>query len=49
MPPYEMYAYWLLDQNRKEEAAIQFEKALKRGPLRINALRGKKLALGNAS
>ena len=44
-PSFEQYGYWLLDQDRPEEALAQFDNSLVRMPKRTNALRGKKLAL----
>lgn len=40
-PSYELYGEWLLEQGRPEDALQQFERALKRGPRRVRALRGK--------
>jgi hypothetical protein len=40
-PSYELYGEWLLAQNRPEEALVQFEQAMFRGPKRVHALRGK--------
>ncbi len=34
-PSYELYAEWLVDQDRGEEAKKYFEKALERGPKRV--------------
>ncbi|MDN3724869.1 hypothetical protein QRD02_10780 [Aequorivita sp. SDUM287046] len=39
-PTRELYAEWLLAQNRKEEAAQQFQLALKKGPGRVRVLKG---------
>ncbi len=39
-PSYELYGEWLLAQNRPEDALLQFEKALQRGPKRVRALNG---------
>jgi tetratricopeptide (TPR) repeat protein len=39
-PTHELYAEWLLSQNRKEEASEQFELALKFAPKRLLALKG---------
>jgi len=39
-PSYELYGEWLLAQNRPEDALLQFEKALQRGPKRVRALDG---------
>ncbi|CAM3303484.1 tetratricopeptide repeat protein [Aequorivita lipolytica] len=39
-PTHELYADWLLDQNKKEEAAKQYELALKIGPGRLLVLKG---------
>ena len=44
-PSYEMYADWLLEQGRFEEATEHYNLALKRGPRRISALSGKANAL----
>lgn len=44
-PSFEQYGYWLLDQNRPQEALEQFSISLERTPNRTNALRGKLLAL----
>jgi len=44
-PSFEQYGYWLLDQDRAEEALMQFEKGLERTPNRTNALKGKLVAL----
>jgi pentatricopeptide repeat protein len=41
-PSHELYGEWLLQANRPEEAEVQFNKALDRGPNRILSLRGKK-------
>lgn len=38
-PTHEHYADWLLDQNKKEEAAKQYELALKIGPGRLRVLK----------
>lgn len=40
-PSYELYGEWLMEQGRPEDALRQFERALKRGPKRVRALRGK--------
>ncbi|MCB0637585.1 MAG: hypothetical protein KDC54_13240, partial [Lewinella sp.] len=40
-PSYELYGQWLLEQNRFEEAAAQFDYALAKGPLRLRALHGR--------
>ncbi len=40
-PSYELYGTWLLEQGRAEEAAIQYEQALEKGPNRIRAVAGK--------
>ena len=45
-PSFEMYGEWLLEQGRKEEAAVQFEKVLKRAPKRLIAEKG--LGVANA-
>ncbi len=39
-PTHELYADWLLAQNKKEEAAKQYELALKIGPGRLLVLKG---------
>jgi len=39
-PAYEFYGEWLLEKGRQEEAAAQFERALERGPGRLNAVAG---------
>ncbi len=39
-PTHELYADWLLTQNRKEEAAAEYELALKNGPGRLRVLTG---------
>ncbi|MCH2082945.1 MAG: hypothetical protein MK226_11185 [Saprospiraceae bacterium] len=39
-PSFELYANWLLEQERYDEANEQFEKSLARGPKRLQALRG---------
>ena len=44
-PSYEIYAEWLLEQGRFDEAVTMFDKALKRGPGRIGSLSGKLQAL----
>lgn len=41
IPSFELYANWLLEQNRPKEALIQFEKAEERGPKRVSILKGK--------
>ena len=41
-PSHELYGEWLLQANRPEEAEVQFDKALDRGPNRVLSLRGKK-------
>ena len=40
-PSYELYGEWLLGQERPEDALQQFDRALKRGPKRVQALNGK--------
>ncbi|MBK8488889.1 MAG: hypothetical protein IPN31_02300 [Bacteroidetes bacterium] len=40
-PTYELYGDWLLTQNRGEDAILQYELALKKGPNRKLALQGK--------
>ena len=44
-PSFEQYGYWLLEHDRPQEALAQFITGLERTPNRINALRGKRLAL----
>lgn len=44
LPSFEMYAYWLMEEGRNDEALIQFDKSLERAPNRRNALIGKKMA-----
>lgn len=39
-PTHELYADWLLTQKRKEDAAKQYELALKNGPGRLRVLKG---------
>ncbi len=39
-PTHELYADWLFNQNRKEEAAKQYKLALKTGPGRLQVLNG---------
>lgn len=39
-PTHELYANWLLQQGRKQEAAKQYELALKNGPGRLRILEG---------
>ena len=39
-PSFELYGEWLVEQNRKEEAATQFEKVLERAPKRRLAVLG---------
>jgi hypothetical protein len=39
-PTHELYADWLLTQNRNEEAAEQYKLALKNGPGRLRVLKG---------
>ncbi len=39
-PSFELYGEWLVKQNRKKEAALQFEKVLKRAPKRRLAMIG---------
>ena len=40
-PSHEMYADWLLAQNRPEDALIEYDKALEKGPNRVLSLFGK--------
>ncbi|MEP2026782.1 MAG: hypothetical protein ABJH98_06895 [Reichenbachiella sp.] len=44
LPSYEQYAYWLLDNQRYEEAIAVFDQGLERTPLRTKALQGKMIA-----
>ncbi|MEP5364918.1 MAG: hypothetical protein ABJQ37_13795 [Reichenbachiella sp.] len=44
-PSFEQYAYWLMTQDRYEEAIAVFDQGLARTPLRAKALQGKKAAL----
>ncbi|HHM21670.1 MAG TPA: hypothetical protein ENJ20_06560 [Bacteroidetes bacterium] len=44
VPSFEMYGRFLLEQGRPEEAAVQFDKALEKGPRRRLALQGRHLA-----
>lgn len=49
-PTHELYAEWLMEQGRYEEALEHYEKTLQRTPKRVLALKGKKAAakaLGN--
>ena len=39
-PTNELYADWLMTQNRLEEAAAQYKLSLKKGPKRLRALDG---------
>lgn len=41
-PSFELYGEWLLEKNRKDEAAVQFEKVLNRAPKRMLAVEGMK-------
>lgn len=41
IPSYELYGQWLLDRNRFDEALVQFNKSLEKGPGRRKALEGK--------
>ena len=43
-PSFEMYGEWLLENNRPEEALVQFEHSLKLMPNKTLSLKGKKLA-----
>ncbi len=45
LPSFEQYGYWLLENDRPAEALSQFNMGLKRAPKRVNALRGKLIAL----
>ncbi len=38
-PTHELYGKWLLENNRLEDAAVQYEKALERGPKRLLPMR----------
>jgi hypothetical protein len=40
-PSFELYGEWLIENDRPEDAKIQFEKALERGPKRMAGLKGK--------
>ncbi|MEL7120706.1 MAG: hypothetical protein AAFO07_14740, partial [Bacteroidota bacterium] len=40
-PTFELYGEWLLEKGRAEDALKQFDYALKRGPKRMRALKGK--------
>lgn len=44
-PSFEQYGFWLLDQNRPQEALDYFDKSLERAPGRARALLGKVEAL----
>ena len=46
-PTHELYAEWLLSQNRFEEAIIQFDKTLEMATNRRQALEGKKQAMSS--
>lgn len=41
IPSYELYGQWLLEQERYEDALVQFNKSLDKGPGRVKALQGK--------
>ena len=43
-PTYELYAEWLLENNRPEEATHQYEYSLNRGTKRASSLKGIKKA-----
>ncbi len=45
LPSFEQYGYWLLENNRLNEALDQFNKSLTRAPRRVNALRGRMFVL----
>lgn len=40
-PSHEMYADWLLSMNRVEDAILEYNKALEKGPNRVRSLTGK--------
>ncbi|SMD32234.1 hypothetical protein SAMN04488029_0577 [Reichenbachiella faecimaris] len=44
LPSFEQYGYWLMTQDRYEEAILMFDQGLARTPLRAKALQGKKTA-----
>ncbi len=44
-PSFEQYGYWLLENDRPQEALEQFSRGLERTPNRTNALKGKMKAL----
>jgi tetratricopeptide (TPR) repeat protein len=44
-PSFEQYADWLMEQERYQEALVQYEKSLQRAPNRTKALKGKVSAL----
>lgn len=46
-PTFELYADWLVTQNRAKEALVQYEKAWERGPNRVAILTGKIKAYQN--
>ena len=46
-PTHELYAEWLLDQNRFEEAITQFDLTLEMATNRRQALEGKKQAMSS--
>lgn len=46
-PTHELFADWLLSQDRKEDAAKHYALALKYGPGRLQALEGSEKAAGN--
>ncbi|MFC4721333.1 tetratricopeptide repeat protein [Geojedonia litorea] len=46
-PTHELYAEWLLNQNRLEEAAVQYDLTLKMATNRRQAIQGKKQAMSS--
>jgi hypothetical protein len=40
-PSNELYGQWLLNNNRPEDAMVQFDYSLKRAPKRVKSLQGK--------
>ena len=44
-PSFEMYGEWLLENDRAEEALVQFERSLEMAPNKTQSLQGKKAAL----
>lgn len=45
LPSFEFYGYWLLENQRPQEALVQFNLSLERAPKRVMALKGKWEAL----